>query len=115
MTTVSRAALAALLCLLAPAASAKAVYWSLFNEEGDTDSFAAWATYDTMADMMADQNRTGEPVIKTPASRNIVGTGAYFIPGDDVAGIPPAAVALPAGLPLLLGALGLTRGLRRRG
>ena len=91
------------------------VYWNLFNAEGDTDGFAAWATYDIMADMMADQNRTGEPVTKTPASRNIVGTGAYFIPGDDVAGIPPAAVALPAGLPLLLGALGLTLGLRRRG
>ena len=51
-------------------------YWSLFNQEGESDLSAQYVTYNSLDDMLADTNRLG---IFTPdhfgAGSNIVGTG----------------------------------------
>ncbi len=61
----------------APASHASAVYWSLFNVEGERALDAVYVTYATLPDMLNDINRTG---VFTPsgfgAGRNVVGSGS---------------------------------------
>ncbi len=57
--------------------TAQATFWSLFNIEGESSVSANFVTYVTLADMLADTNRTG---VFTPNSfgfgQNIVGSGS---------------------------------------
>lgn len=57
------------------AAPAQAAYWNLFNFEGESDLASVYVTYDTLADMLNDTNRT---VNFNPggAADNVVGTGS---------------------------------------
>jgi hypothetical protein len=75
------------------------IYWSLFNEEGESAGSSVYVTYGALGDMLGDTNRTGTFIPGGGgAARNVVGSGAYF-----VADLPE--VPLPAGLPLLACAL----------
>ena len=43
-------------------AGAAAIYWNLFNDEGGSVLDAGFVTYATLADMLADTNRTGTAI-----------------------------------------------------
>ena len=51
---------------------AHAAYWNLFNFEGESVASAVYVTYDTLADMLADTNRTGN-ANPGSAANNVVG------------------------------------------
>jgi len=53
-------------------------YWSLFNVEGESSIPADYVTYDTLADMLGDTNRTGV-YTRGGAGVNIVGSGAIVL------------------------------------
>ena len=84
-------------------------FWNLFNEEGESAASAQFATYGSLADMLADTNRLG---VFTPntlaAGSNIAGSGSDSFPASPVP--EPAAWAM---LTLGFGLVG--RALRRRG
>jgi hypothetical protein len=84
---------------------AAAVYYNLFNIEGENTADAAFVTYATLADMLNDENRTGLffPDGSVIAGRNIVGTGAFLVPDGPP---PPVGVPLPASAWLMLAGLG---------
>jgi hypothetical protein len=71
-------AAAALSILGGPAAAATAVYYNLFNLEGESSLSADFVTYATLADMLNDENRTGSFRAdgNAPFGANIVGTGS---------------------------------------
>jgi hypothetical protein len=52
-------------------------YWNVFNIEGESSVDAAFATYDTLSDMLNDVNRTGTFVADGSVlfGSNIVGSG----------------------------------------
>src|SRR5690606_12457275 len=52
--------------------------WNVFNIEGESSLDAAFATYDTLGDMLTDTNRTGVFVADGSGlfGQNIVGTGS---------------------------------------
>ena len=58
-------------------AEASAVYWSLFNFEGESTVSAQYVTYASLANMLTDQNRLGvfDPVGGS-SGQNIVGSGS---------------------------------------
>ncbi len=70
-------AAAAALAWTTNGSAASAVYWNVFNVEGESDLSADIVTYGALGDMLADQNRTG---VFTPNplgfGTNIVGSGS---------------------------------------
>jgi hypothetical protein len=87
-----------------------ATYWNLFNQEGESAVSASYVTYATLADMLADTNRTGGFFPIGAAGQNIVGSGAS---------LPPPGGAIPEltnfiAWSLLLACSGVTVGCRRR-
>ena len=69
----------AVVCLFAPAdAQASAIYWNLFNIEGENSIDAAYVTYATLDDMLTDSNRLGQfsPNTTGNVARNVVGSGS---------------------------------------
>ncbi|MGR9117163.1 MAG: hypothetical protein ACU85E_15495, partial [Gammaproteobacteria bacterium] len=58
-------------------------YWNLFNIEGESSILPAFVTYDTLDDMLNDENRTGNFVpdgsFGGAFGANIVGTGSLFV------------------------------------
>ncbi|WP_282611229.1 hypothetical protein, partial [Pelagibius sp. Alg239-R121] len=61
-------------------ASAAPVYWNLFNIEGESTLSSSLITYDSLTDMLNDENRTGVLVPDGQSSGqfagNVVGTGS---------------------------------------
>ena len=68
----------ALLLLGAVPAHAAAVYWNLFNREGESALDSIYITYASLADMLTDSNRTGSFVPNNTgfAAENVVGSGS---------------------------------------
>ena len=63
--------------ILAPSVNAAAVYWNLFNAEGESAADAVFVTYATLGDMLNDTNRTGSGVPDGfGAAVNVVGSGS---------------------------------------
>jgi hypothetical protein len=90
-------------------------YWNVFNREGEDVANAGFVTYATLADMLNDENRVSVVIPDGSGGfgRNIVGTGAFFVPD---APPPPPVVPLPASAWLMvagLGALAAARGRSR--
>ncbi|MEN2786265.1 PEPxxWA-CTERM sorting domain-containing protein [Sphingomonas qilianensis] len=53
------------------------IYWNLFNREGENAATAVYVTYNSLADMLVDTNRTGNYYPDTPGfGSNVVGTGS---------------------------------------
>ena len=87
---------------------ASAVYWNVFNVEGESSLSAAFVTYATITDMATDTNRTGLFIANgtAPFGNNIVGSGSDVVPVSVV----PASGSLPL---LGIGLVGMI--LMRRG
>jgi hypothetical protein len=53
-------------------------YWNLFNIEGESAQSSVYITYDTLADMLVDDDRTGSfiPNNSGGAAENVVGSGS---------------------------------------
>ncbi len=84
-------------------------YWSLFNVEGESSQSAAYVTYTSLGDMLADTNRLGSFVPDTFGfGRNIVGSGSDVVP-------EPSTVILAASGLVGLAAFGWRRRKRRTG
>ncbi|MGH0033903.1 MAG: PEP-CTERM sorting domain-containing protein [Myxococcota bacterium] len=77
-------------------------YWNLFNIEDESTIGAQTVTYDSLADMLGDTNRTGVFDLGTLAPENIVGSGAA-----PPVGSPPVGPAIPEPSALLGFSLGL--------
>lgn len=91
--------------ILAPSVHAAAVYWNLFNAEGESAADAVYVTYATLNDMLNDTNRTGSGVPDGfGAGVNVVGSGAFVIPE------PPVSVPEPSVISLIMAALVLMLG-----
>ncbi len=60
--------------LISPAAHA--TYWNVFNIEGESSQSAQFVTYDSGADMLVDENRTGVFTPTNPFGRNIIGSAS---------------------------------------
>jgi hypothetical protein len=57
--------------------AAAAVYWSLFNIEGENSIDAVYVTYDSLGNMLTDEGRTGAYVPDGfGAQANVVGSGS---------------------------------------
>jgi hypothetical protein len=74
-TTVSICVLTAALGL-GLASTSDAAYWNVFNFEGESATPANFATYATLADMLADTNRTGEFLLSGVQTHAIIGSGS---------------------------------------
>jgi hypothetical protein len=82
---------AAAVFLSAAAANGAAIYWNLFNIEGESSVNATYITYTTPADMLNDTNRTGNfDHDGSVAGQNVVGSGAT-IARDPIPVPEPAA------------------------
>ena len=103
--------IASLIAFPSSPANAAAVYWNLFNLEGESSFSSVFATYGTLNDMLNDTNRLASysPIgTDLVASRNVVGTGAFFVPD------PVTPVPLPASGMFLLVATAGSAGWWRR-
>ncbi|MCB1964803.1 MAG: PEP-CTERM sorting domain-containing protein [Candidatus Accumulibacter sp.] len=100
----------ALLVFCGMPAQAAPVYWNLFNIEGESVQNSIYITYNTLADMLTDSNRTGNftPDTTGNSARNVVGSGSTLW-------VMPGAVPEPGTLALMLVGLGaLSQAARRR-
>jgi len=89
------------------------VYWNVFNFEGESAENSAIVTYATLADMLADANRTG---VFTPdsgsAGANIVGSGASILSQPPSVPEPSSIILCATGA---VGLIGYGRRRRRNG
>ena len=56
-------------------------YWNLFNIEGESQQNSVYITYDSLLDMLNDNNRTGSfmPDTVGNSAENVVGSGAFVM------------------------------------
>lgn len=92
-------------------------YWNLYNPDGATTIASTFFTYDTLDDMLSDDNRTSE-TFAFGDGRSIQGTGAFVAGnggGGPITPIPvPASFAMLLGALVLLGSTATKRSLRRQ-
>lgn len=81
-------------------AHAAAVYWNLFNIEGESSQNSIYITYSTLGDMLTDSNRTGNftPDTSGGAAQNVVGSGSALL-------VLPNTVPEPGMLALMIAGL----------
>jgi hypothetical protein len=66
-----------IMAIFSSPAAASPVYWSLFNIEGESAQTAAYVTYNSLEDMLRDENRVSSSAPDFfGAGTNVIGSGA---------------------------------------
>ena len=104
-----------LLAVLAVSSTAThAIYWNVFNIEEETSFGAGFVTYNSLLDMLLDQNRAGvfSPDGLGSSENNIVGSGA-FVAGPSMVPEPSAILLFGVGIIIVFASQSLHRRQRR--
>jgi hypothetical protein len=89
-------------------------YWNVFNIEEETSFGAGFVTYNSLLDMLLDQNRAGvfSPDGLGSSENNIVGSGA-FVAGPSMVPEPSAILLFGVGIIIVFASQSLHRRQRR--